>query len=131
MAKQYVKFGIILLVLFSSIDILAQTSTSRQVEITPTLLEGTWIVHHVDSTFGHKSSLEFSFTKTGSFTHEYKLDGKIKEKYAGEFKISNTNILILKIAKKPAVSFKVIQLSIDFLKLKEIGAKDIISLTRK
>ena len=85
----------------------------------------------MDSTFGHKSSLEFTFTKTGSFNHEYKLDGKIKEKYVGKFEISASNVLILKIPKKPSIRLEVIQISLNFLKIKEIGTKDVITLTRK
>ena len=130
MKPRYLIFHFLILALIVSFTTLGQSNDNGKLKITSNQLAGNWIVHHIDSIFGHKSSLQFTFAKKDSFIYEMTQDGKITEKYFGKFKILNDKNLIIEIPKKHRVNFEIISLIKDNFKIKEVGAKDVITLTR-
>jgi hypothetical protein len=125
------KFIVFILFLFLTPTLVAQTSIAGKTSFNPALLEGTWIKTDVDSIFGHKSILKFSFTKAKTFEILIMLDNKLKEKYTGIFEIVDQDFIQLKIKNKPNQFFKIIQLSFSFLRLKVKNSDEILDLVRE
>lgn len=121
------------LILFISLSLssFGQTKKADKTSFPSTLIEGTWANTYVDSTFGHKTELKYTFTNAGTFSVLYSIDKELKERYVGKYKIKNGNLLELTIRNKPIRYLKIIQVSLDFLSLKEQSGNEPIHFIRE
>ena len=114
----------------TSFNLSSSAQNSIDTLISPEYLSGVWIVRHIDTAFNHKQELKLKFLGKENFEQWIEIDGKISDMHKGIFK-KRDNFLVFIDKKGRENIYRIVQVSMTSLKVREKTARDIITFVRE
>jgi len=95
------------------------------------LIQGNWFTALADSTFKHRQELRLKLLKNKTFEFQFLIDNVEKEKLTGKYSIANNNTLNLSADNKVVQVFKVLQISLLHLTIRNKSTLQKFEFTRE
>ena len=116
--------------LLTSFNLYSSAQNFNDTLVTPDYLSGVWIIHHIDTLFNHKQELKLKFSSKENFEQWVEIDGNVSDMHKGIFKVKD-NFLIFIDQKGKENVYRIVQVSLMSLRIREKTAHDIITFERE